>query len=105
MALDIITTQRDQGLVVLVTGEIDVSCADELRDAIDSAFEQKLSFVTVDLAQVPYIDSTGIGVLVGAAHRALDEAIEFSVTNPQRNVKRVLDLLGVTRELGIVAEA
>ena len=56
---------------VLVEGEVDVSNADELRNAVDAALALDAPEVTVDLSQVPYIDSTGIGVLVGAAHRAL----------------------------------
>lgn len=101
MALNITTSSNDQGVIVAAEGEIDVSCANELRDAVDAALATA-SHVTVDLAQVPYIDSTGIGVLVGAAHHALDTGVGLRVANPQRNVKRVLDLLGVTRELGII---
>ena len=55
----------------------------------------------VDLAGVPYLDSTGIGVLVGAAHRADEAGADLAVLNPQRNVARVLDMLGVSGELGI----
>ena len=53
---------------------------------------------------MPYIDSTGIGVLVGAAHRAADQGTRLSVARPQRNVARVLGLLGVTDELNISDE-
>ncbi len=94
------TTTPDGAIVVAASGEVDVSCASELRDAVDAALDAEASRVDVDLADVPYIDSTGIGVLVGAAHRAIDLGIGFGVRNPQRNVKRVLDLLGITLELG-----
>ena len=57
--------------------------------------------MVVDLAQVPYIDSTGIGVLVGAAHRAQEAEQRFAVEGPQRNVRRVLDMLGIAAELGL----
>ena len=102
MALSIMTTVDDElGIVVAATGEVDVSCASELRDAIDAALAGDASSVTIDLAEVPYIDSTGIGVLVGAAHRGADAGKAVRVANPQRNVRRVLDMLGVTGELGI----
>ena len=55
----------------------------------------------MDLSKVPYIDSTGIGVLVGAAHRAAEKNVRFEVANPQRNVKRVLGLLGVSNDLNV----
>lgn len=102
MALSITTAQAPDGsIIVMAEGEIDVSCASELREAINEAMASDAGVVTVDLAQVPYIDSTGIGVLVGAAHRGEDAGVVFAVANPQRNVRRVLDLLGVTGELGI----
>jgi anti-sigma B factor antagonist len=57
--------------------------------------------LAIDLADVPYIDSTGIGVLVGAAHRAKDLGRSLSVERPQRNVARVLSLLGVGADLNV----
>lgn len=86
---------------IQVAGEVDVSCADELRAAVDEALAGEAPVIEVDLAQVPYIDSTGIGVLVGAANRAADEGRTIVVANPQRNVARVLDLLGVGDALSV----
>lgn len=102
MALEINTTTEKDVTTVAATGEVDVSCAAELRDAIHAALDEAKA-VTIDLAEVPYIDSTGIGVLVGASHRAAEEGVALRVANPQRNVRRVFDMLGVTDELGIDA--
>lgn len=86
---------------LLVAGEVDVSNADELRARVDSALEGADGSLTVDLAEVPYIDSTGIGVLVGAAHRASEAGKKLVVARPQKNVDRVLGLLGVADDLNI----
>ncbi len=103
MALSISTKEQDGRMVVAPAGEVDVSNAAELRDAIDSALAKGDKPVELDMADVTYIDSTGIGVLVGAAHRASEGGTTFSVARPQRNVARVLDLLGVTKELNVRA--
>lgn len=87
--------------VVAVCGEVDVSNADQLRSAIDTCFDGGAFSVVVDLAEVPYIDSTGIGVLVGAAHRAAEKSVRFEVVRPQKNVERVLGLLGVSADLNV----
>lgn len=87
--------------VVSVEGEVDVSNADELRSALDRQLESNVSELSVDLSQVPYIDSTGIGVLVGTAHRAGERGVRFEVVRPQRNVARVLGLLGVSADLNV----
>lgn len=97
-----ISTSTDQGnAVVSVTGEVDVSNAAELRAALDACLSESPAEVVVDLSGVPYIDSTGIGVLVGAAHRAAEAGARITVARPQRNVLRVLGLLGVGADLNI----
>ena len=104
MSLSIETVGAPAPSKVLVTGEVDVSNASELRDAIDAALAEKPAELRVDLAEVPYIDSTGIGVLVGAAHRAAESGSKLVVARPQKNVERVLGLLGVGADLNIVSE-
>ena len=74
-----------------------------LRNAIDLALEQPTEAVELDFAQVSYIDSTGIGVLVGAAHHAADHGKRFSCVNVQSPVMRVVQLLGVDQEISITA--
>lgn len=101
MALTV-TAHSDNGTVLVsVNGEVDVSNAGQLRDKLDEALAGDAKEVTVDLSQSPYIDSTGIGVLVGAAHHAKDKGITLTVAKPQSNVARVLSLLGVSGELNV----
>ena len=95
MDLGISTNPTPELYTIKVTGEIDISNADSLRNAIDLALEQPTEAVELDFAQVSYIDSTGIGVLVGAAHHAVDHGKRFSCTNVQPPVMRVVQLLGV----------
>lgn len=99
MSLSINTS--DDAAKVLVEGEVDVSNADQLRSAVDAALAGSAPEVTIDLARVPYIDSTGIGVLVGAAHRAQEAGKQLVVASPRKNVARVLGLLGVADDLNI----
>ncbi len=91
---------------IVVAGEVDVSNADDFRAALDTALERAAGegaagVIEVDIAEVSYIDSTGIGVLVGAARRATSQGCTFELVRPQANVKRVLSLLGVIDELHV----
>lgn len=101
MSIQISHVQTPEGYLVKVSGEVDVSNAAQLRAQLDQALESDSQTVEVSLADVPYIDSTGIGVLVGTAHRAADKGAVLVVSNPQRNVERVLNLLGVGKELNV----
>lgn len=101
MELGITTTPTPERYLVSVAGEVDISNVNALRDRIDLALEQPTAKVTLDFSGVSYIDSTGIGVLVGAAHHAAEHGKGFEVVNAQPNVMRVAQLLGVDREIGI----
>ena len=104
MALSIATSSNGDSRVIRVSGEVDVSNKDELNAAIADAQAQNVHEVEVDMTEVSYIDSSGIGVLVAAAHRASDAGTRFFVSHPQRNVARVLSMLGMGEELGLVAD-
>ena len=101
MSISIITTPNADGCKLAVSGEIDVSNASQLREELDQALDQGEGTIAVDLSEAPYIDSTGIGVLVGAARRAREAGRGFAVLRPQEGVARVLALLGMADELGL----
>ena len=101
MALEISSEITDTKAIIRIEGEVDVSNASELRDALDTALADGAKEVEADFTEVAYIDSTGIGVLVGAAHRAQESGSVLVVANPQKNVERVFTLLGVDKDLNV----
>lgn len=103
MELTITTNPTPECYTVSVSGEVDISNAAKLREAIDLAIEQPTEEVQLDFANVAYIDSTGVGVLVGAAHHAEEKSRRFSIVNAQPGVMRVAQLLGVDKEISITA--
>lgn len=103
MDLNITTDAKPERYTIAVEGEVDISNAANLRNAIDLALEQPTDALVLDLAQVSYIDSTGIGVLVGAAHHAQEHGKAFSAINAQSPVMRVVQLLGVDKDINISA--
>ena len=102
MSISISSTSQGDGTLVAVSGEVDVSNASDLRDELNRALAGSSTSIEVELSKVSYIDSTGIGVLVGAAHRAGELSRTFNVLHPQANVSRVLGLLGVSKDLGVI---
>lgn len=101
MSLTIETLAQDEKANVTVTGEVDVSNASELSDVLEGLIADDVKTIDVSLAHVPYIDSTGIGVLVGAAHKVSEAGGEMTLSKPQPNVLRVLTLLGVGTEFHV----
>lgn len=103
MNLDITTNPTPERYTITIDGEIDISNAGKVREAIDYALEQPTEALVLDLGNVSYIDSTGIGVLVGAAHHAGEHGKALSIVNAQPGVMRVAQLLGVDQEISITA--
>lgn len=65
MDLDIATSVVDGRTVVQVVGEIDVYTAPQLRERLDAEIDAGRYDLVVDLSGVSFMDSTGLGVLVG----------------------------------------
>jgi anti-sigma B factor antagonist len=94
--------------VVTAQGEIDVATAEPLRRALVAAEQKGARFVVVDLTKVDFLDSTGLGVLVGALRRLRETGgdLFLAVTHPHLlKVMRVTNLDRVFRVLDTVEQA
>ena len=96
MPLDLEQTERDGHAVVIVRGEVDLATSPQLRDTLAGLVEGPRS-VIVDLDQVGFIDSTGIGVLVGGVKRARSQGGDLSLVCTQRRILKVLEITGLTQ--------
>ena len=84
--------------VLSIGGEIDVMSAPPLRDALARfCDEHPGSTVVLDLANVGFLDSTGLGVLVGAARRMRGDGGDIWLSGGQPGLLRVLSITGLDR--------
>ena len=65
MELSVTTSRQDDVSVVTVAGEVDVYTAAQLRSVLDEEIGAGHARLVVDLDEVSFLDSTGLGVLVG----------------------------------------
>jgi anti-anti-sigma factor len=84
-------------------GEIDMSTAPHLREATLSATRQCSTALHLDMADVAFMDSTGVEVLVATRRRIDREGGRLKVLNPSRQVLRVLEVTGIDRLFEIEA--
>lgn len=92
MELEIDDQSRD--VVIRVRGTITVDAASELREALRGVCLGSPDSITLDLAEVPFIDSSGLGVILGMRKDTNARGITLSLSNPR---ERVLALLRLTR--------
>jgi anti-sigma B factor antagonist len=81
-------------LTVRVAGDIDLSTADKLAEALEEAVSRSRE-VRVDLTQVTFLDSTGIRALVQGYRAAQTRGSAFYVVGAQQWVAKVLEVTGV----------
>jgi anti-sigma B factor antagonist len=84
---------------LVLHGELDIATAPELIDLL-ARLRHHGHAVTVDLAEVTFMDSTGLTALMDARRQSESNGWAFSVRRPSPAVRRVFDLAGVTRLLG-----
>jgi anti-sigma B factor antagonist len=89
----------DSGVaVVKVTGEVDVSTSNSLRDSLLRVItDENHHGLVVNLASVSFLDSTGVGVLVGIWHRVCATGGCLTLAAPSRQVGGVLETTGLTK--------
>lgn len=86
---------------VSVAGELDQGTAPELREALAEALGDPTMPVLVDLSECNFIDSTGLSLLVEAKRRLSEERRRFGVCCPDADVRRLLELTGIDRAVGL----
>jgi anti-sigma B factor antagonist len=88
--------------VISVEGDLDLASAPDLKWALGDLQASGARHVVIDLAKVSFIDSTALGVLVGA-QRALDSGIKMAIACNEENVLRIFELTGLDCMFEIVS--
>jgi anti-sigma B factor antagonist len=88
--------------VVTVTGELDVSTSGLLREGLLRVLtDENHRGLVVNLARVNFIDSTGIGVLVGVWHRVRAMNSSLALAAPSPRARGILDTTGLTKAFSV----
>jgi anti-sigma B factor antagonist len=101
-ALDI-TVRGERGVVIAaVAGDVDISTVAQLRECLFELADSGETLI-VDLNRVAFIDSAGLGALVGAARRAAAHGGSLHAVCAQPPTRRLLWLTGVDRRIPLAA--
>ena len=93
-----IETRDDGGRTVVdVAGEVDVYTAPTLRDHLSQLVADGRYHLVVDLEEVAFLDSTGLGVLVGGLKRVRAHDGSLSLVCTQERILKVFRITGLTK--------
>lgn len=98
-----IETQQDGDLsVIWLIGELDSYSAPRVRDVLGKFLASATPHVRLHLSGVEYIDSMGLGVLVGALKKTEDEVGTLEIVAPSPQVAQVLRVTGLDKVFTIL---
>jgi anti-sigma B factor antagonist len=84
---------------VTAKGEVDISTAPQLREYLDGAYQEKRADILLHLDELTYIDSTGLGVIIGAFGRMQETENRIMLVNPKGNIKKLLSITSLDKIL------
>jgi len=93
--LRIEVARSDSHVVVHLLGDLDSSSAPSVREVLVDHADAGYDAV-VDLSEVTFIDSSGVGVLVGALRRFQALHRRLALRDPTKPIRRVLDMTGLS---------
>ena len=89
-------------LKIKIRGDIDHHSAKGIRDRIDNEiFSKRPSMVVLDLSVVEFMDSSGLGLIMGRYANSKEIGASFLIYKPCKRVKKILELAGVERIMDI----
>lgn len=101
VSISVMTSEAGEVHVVHVAGEIDVTSAAVLRDALEALIADGHRQLTLDLTDVTFLDSTGLGIVVGRLKRLTRHGGTMTVAVSHERVLRVFTITGLDRLLEI----
>jgi len=83
-------------LYVILNGELDENSSDFTKQALDNLLENSgFSQVIFDLSELDFMDSTGIGVLIGRYKKLKDKHIPIFICNPSKHAEKIFSMTGL----------
>ena len=90
--------KKDDGIYAELSGELDECSAEYVRISLDDLlknFEKSKSKLILDFSKVTFMDSTGIGVLLGRYNKFSKSDIMLYIKNPTSYVNRIFEMSGI----------
>lgn len=103
MELDIRTERDGDACLVTVVGEVDVYTSPALKGRLVEAVEDGCTRLVVVLDSVGFIDSSGLGVLVGALRRMKERGNDMRIVCTREQVLKIFRITGLDKVFPIVA--
>ena len=94
--MDITTRSKDEIVILDISGEIDLYNAPEIKEIISKLIDEKKYNVIINLEEVSYIDSSGIGALISSLSNLKKYQGGLKIIHVFASVRKVFELTKLT---------
>lgn len=91
---------EDNALIAELSGDLDINVVDDFRDDILNKIDGSKDII-LDLKDLDYIDSTGLGVVMTAYKEAMEKGRSLKVRNAKRNIYKLFKITELDEILGM----
>ncbi len=95
LSIDLKTEDGGETLIFHLRGSLDLATAPAMRAALNDAIEKPNRTLVVDLSNVDFLDSTGLGSLIGAHRRTAERGASFRLIVKDGPISRLLNITGL----------
>ncbi|OPJ55465.1 STAS domain-containing protein [Alkalithermobacter paradoxus] len=82
---------------VSLIGEVDIYTSSEFKSSLIEMIQDKQVDIRIDASSLDYIDSTGLGILIGILKRLKEEEKDIYIISPKKNIEKLLSITGLDK--------
>lgn len=91
----------DNNIEIKPVGEVDIYTSPELKSKIYELIDEKNVGLVINGERLEYIDSTGLGVLMGIYKKLQEKNLTIKITNLKPNIYKLFDITGLNKIFNI----
>lgn len=86
----------NQILYLVLNGELDENSSHFAKATLDSLLDKSgFNEVIIDLSELEFMDSTGVGVLIGRYKKMKEKGIPIFICNPSKHAEKIFNMTGL----------
>lgn len=91
----------ENSLEIKPIGEVDIYTSPDLKSKIYELIDEKNQDIIINGEKLEYIDSTGLGVLMGIYKKLQEKNLSIKITNLKPNIYKLFDITGLNKVFNI----
>lgn len=91
----------DQNWTVEIIGELDILTSVDFKKSLNEMLDEMESNIKLNCENLFYIDSTGLGVIIGILNRVKNNGNNISIVNAQANIDKLIKISGLDKVIGV----